>query len=197
MLAPNGGFGPDGFRTPLPFTNTPVSNAANTPTLGNQPNPGPVVPLRKFVEIVEKQGRKICDGTTLFKCRAKTIAATAKDCGICRRDIGDLKKTICKTWNNFKQEPLKQKLNRVTLISRHNNLLEKFECYWRIDILEAIRRISVWKPKVDKMKALWFKDAEMEEIIVELPEDELQFEEEDQAAILIPSETVIQTEDFL
>ena len=46
------------------------------------------------------------------------------------------------------------------------------------------------------MKALWFKDAEMEEIIVELPEDELQLEEEDQAAILIPSETVIQTEDF-
>ena len=48
MLAPNGGFGPDGFRTPLPFPNTPNSIAGGTPTLGNQPFTGPVVPVRMF-----------------------------------------------------------------------------------------------------------------------------------------------------
>lgn len=153
MFAANGGFGLVGFRTPFPVPNTPVSNAANTPTLGNQPIPSPVVPLRGFFEIVE-EARKICDGTTIFKCRTGSIAKTAKDCRTCRMDINDLKTTICKNWNNFKNDPSKQRLNRVKLMSRHNHLLEKFDVYWRIDILEAIRRVSVWKPKVDRMKAL-------------------------------------------
>ena len=62
-FAANGGVGPDGFRTPFPVqTNTPVSNAAANSSTGNQPIPIPVVPLREFFEIVEKEARKICDG---------------------------------------------------------------------------------------------------------------------------------------
>jgi hypothetical protein len=174
MFSPNGGFGPVGFRTPFSIPNTPISIAGDTPTLGNLPIRDPVAPLRGFFEIVEKADRKICNGTTISKCRSGTIAATSDDCGTCRMDIKDLKKTICKNWNDFKSDPLKQRSNRVKLMTRHNHLLEKFDGYWRVDILEAIGRVSIWKPKVDKMKALWFKDAVMEEIILEIPEGEVQ-----------------------
>jgi hypothetical protein len=47
-------------------------------------------------------------------------------------------------------------------MSRHHHLLEKFDGYWRMDILGAIELINDWKPKVDKMKTLWFKDAVMD-----------------------------------
>jgi hypothetical protein len=190
-MKPMGGFGPDGFRTPLPFPNTPISIAGDTPTLGNQPIRDPVVPLRMFLESVEDTSRKMCNGTPIFKCRTGSIAATSKDCGTCRIDIKELKNTICKNWNNFKNDPSKQMLNRVNLMSRYHNLLEKFDGYWRVDILYAIERINVWKPKVDKMKALWYKDPVMDETILEIPEGEVFLEEEDEAEIIIPTETVI------
>jgi hypothetical protein len=91
---PNGGFGPDGFRTPLPFPKTPVSIAGDTQTIGNLPIRDPVLPLRQFLEIVEKADRTICNGPTIFKCRAGSIAANSNDCGTCRTYIEDLKNQI-------------------------------------------------------------------------------------------------------
>jgi hypothetical protein len=118
MFSPNGGFGPVGFRTPFSIPNTPISIAGDTPTLGNLPIRDPVAPLRGFFEIVEKADRKICNGTTISKCRSGTIAATSDDCGTCRMDIKDLKKTICKNWNDFKSEPLIQR-TATSLNSSH------------------------------------------------------------------------------
>jgi hypothetical protein len=73
-------------------------------------------------------------------------------------------------------------------MSRYSHLLEKFDGFWRVDIKEAIGRIQDWKPKVDRMKALWFKDAVMEEKILELTKNEIQLEKGNEAAIPIQTE---------
>ncbi len=173
-------------RTQPPFTNTPVSFAGDTLTLGNLPIHNAAVPDRVFVGYVEK-AKKMCTGTTIFKCRSGGIAETTKECKTCRDDIKGLKNTICKNWNNYKNDLVKQDSNRVQLMKRHNDLIKKFDGFLRVDFKEAIGRICEWRPKMDGMPALWFKDAVREEVI----EDEVQIEEEDQTENIAPSETVI------
>jgi hypothetical protein len=71
-------------------------------------------PLRVLFERVEEEGRKTCDGTTIFKCRPRSMSATSKSCTItCRTDIKKLKEKICPTWNNFKDDPERQRMNQL------------------------------------------------------------------------------------
>lgn len=138
------------------------------------PTPATTTP-RQFLRIVEPAGRKICNGTTILKCRAESIAANSKDCGTCRQDMKDLKETICKTWNCYNNDQSKKNSNQEKLMKRHSHLLVKFYGCCRIDRKEAIGLITVWKPKGDSMKALWFKE---EEIDLELREEEMLLEEQ-------------------